>query len=84
MAMQDDLKEIKEDISEIKMTAVKQQAILEEHIRRTEALETLVKNQDSMFARFERMDAKNKAFVYKVLIGAVVTGLLPFLVKILL
>lgn len=80
---EDSIETIKEDIGEIKVILTKQEGILSEHIRRTEALEKIVNNNAEMFDRFERMDNKNKAFVYKVLIGAIVGGLLPFLLKLL-
>jgi hypothetical protein len=76
---QDSLVEIKQDIREIKEN-------LSEHMARTaaneaqlEILRNFIREQPNMFDRFERMDKTNKVFVYKILIGGVVTGLLPLI-----
>lgn len=75
---------IKDDIQEIKVNLV-------EHMARTKASEdrlALIENKlldkDQMqYDRFMQMDKANKAFTYKVLVGFVATGLLPFLLKLL-
>ena len=80
----DEITEIRKDISLIKEN-------LGEHMARTKASEdrlAMVENrffdgQDKAYTRFMEMDKANKAFTYKVLIGAIVAGLLPFLLKIL-
>jgi hypothetical protein len=78
-----DIRDIKDQLSSNAIVTAKQQAILEEHMKRSEMLEKIVNNQGNVFDRFERMDKANKSFVYKVLIGAIVSGLLPFLIQLL-
>jgi len=80
----DVINKIQEDISDIKEN-------LAEHMARTKASEdrlTMVENrffdnEQKQFDRFMTMDKANKAFTYKVLVGFVMAGLLPFLLKLL-
>jgi hypothetical protein len=81
---QEAIAKIQEDISDIKEN-------LAEHMARTKASEdrlTLIENKlldkdQIQYDRFMQMDKANKAFTYKVLVGFVMAGLLPFLLKLL-
>jgi hypothetical protein len=78
------LDKIQEDIMEIKIN-------LADHMARTKASEdrlTMVENrffdnEQKQYDRYDQMDKSNKAFTYKVLVGFVLAGFLPFLLKIL-
>ena len=63
----DDVKDIKKDISDLKVTSGKQQVSLEEHMKRSDALQELIQHLDESKIQPMQADINQIRGIYKFL-----------------